>query len=196
MLRHPSKYPYNVEYIQMAIQCLDLMVHDEPVTNARNSLKKILRVVEETIGSGKNADMATTHSQTPFSDAVSQANANTTLPSPVSFLGQEHPQSHANIQFPSLNAPLSSANQLIFFSDQPGSLGTDATGAPLTMPSLPGEPAAFAPGAEGLDPLSHFHYDVMTTDLYNFFPLNMTPPSATTGNEIMTNTDDSAAGNE
>lgn len=195
-LRHPSKYPYNVEYIQMAIQSLDLMVHDEPITNARNSLKKILRLVEETISSGKAADVATTNGHLGYSDAISQANENTTLPSPVSFLDQEHLQSHANIQFPSLNAPLSSSNQLIFFSDQPGVLGTDATGASMTMPNLPGDPGAFANGGEGLDPLSHFHYDVMTTDLYNFFPLNMTPPSATAGNDTMTNTDESAAVNE
>ncbi|ROV90901.1 hypothetical protein VMCG_09976 [Cytospora schulzeri] len=195
-LRHPSKYPYNVEYIQMAIQCLDLMVNDEPITNARNSLKKILRVVEETIAKGKSADMATPTGPLAFADAMPQTNANPTLPSPVSFLNQEHLQLHTNIQFPSLNAPLSSTNQLIFFSDQAGSLGTDGTGPPLTMPSLPGDPSAFAPGSEGLDPLSNFHYDVMTTDLYNFFPLNMTPPSATTGNDAVTNQDGSAAGNE
>lgn len=178
----------------MAIQCLDLMVDDEPVTNARNSLKKILRVVEETIAKGKNADLATTNGPSPFADEMPQTNTNPTLPSPVSFLGQEHIQSHANIQFPSLNGPLSSANQLIFFSDQPGSLGADATGPPLAMPSLPGDPGAFAPGGgEGLDPLSHFHYDVMTTDLYNFFPLNMTAPSATAGTDTVAHTDNAAA---
>lgn len=182
----------------MAIQCLDLMVDDEPISNARNSLQKILRVVEETIAKGKNADLLTTNGPHAFGDEMPQTNANTntnpTLPSPTSFLNQDHLQSHANIQFPSLNAPLSSANQLIFFSDQPGSLGTDASGPLLTMSNLPGDPNAFASGGgEEIDPLTHFHYDVMTTDLYNFFPLNMTPPSATTENDPGTNPNNVAA---
>lgn len=178
----------------MAIRCLDLMVIDEPVTNALNSLKKILRIVEETIAKGKNTDAATTSGLPAFADPILQTNADPTLPSPASFMGHDQPPSHANIQFPSLNAPLSSANQLIYFSDLPGSLGTDATGR-LTMPSLPGDPDAFVPGGEGLDPLSHFHYDIVTTDLYNFFPLNMTPPSVTTGNDTVTNPDGAAADN-
>ena len=178
----------------MAGRCLGLMVNDEPVTNARNSLKKILRIVEETIAKGKNTDAATTSGLPAFADPILQTMPDPTLQSPASFMGQDNGQSHANIQFPSLNAPLSSANQLIYFSDLPGSLGNDATG-PLAVPSLPGDPDAFAPGGEGLDPLSHFHYDVVTTDLYNFFPLNMTPPSATTGNDTSTNPDGAAAEN-
>ncbi|KUI62886.1 hypothetical protein VP1G_10012 [Cytospora mali] len=192
ILRHPSKYPYNVEYIQMAIECLGLMVNDEPVTNARNSLKKILRIVEETIVKGKNMETPMASGLPAFADPILQTNANPTMPSPVSFMSQDHPQSHSNIQFPSLNAPLSSANQLIFFSDQPGSMGTDTNGS-LTMPNLPGDPDTFAPG-EGLDPLSHFHYDVVTTDLYNFFPLNMTPPSVT-GNDAVSDGAGAGAGN-
>lgn len=87
------------------------------------------------------------------------------------------------IQFPSLHAPPSSANQLIYFSDLPGSLGPSndssmgGASTPLAMTGLGsgGEADAFG---EGLDPLTHFHYDVLTTDLFSFFPLNMTPPSA------------------
>lgn len=191
ILRHPSKYPYNVEYIQMASRCLDIMTNDEPVTNARNSLRKILRVVEETIAKGKNTDPATTSGLPAFADPILQTMHDPTLQSPVSFMGNDNPQSHGNIQFPSLNAPLSSANQLIYFSDLPGSLGNDATGA-LAVPSMPGDPDAFSPGGEGLDPLSHFHYDVVTTDLYNFFPLNMTPPEVTPGNDTGANPDGAA----
>lgn len=217
ILRHPSKYAYNIEFIQMAIASVNLMIDDEPVVNARNSLKKILRVVEETISKQKIAGTttATTSGLPAFTDPLLQTAPNPSLTgtSPASsFMGggghdhrqhgqQLHPQhhqqqqqqqqyqqqhSHGMIQFPSLHAPPSSANQLIYFSDLPGSLGasTDTSmggggaGTPLGMTGLgSGEADAFG-GGEGLDPLTHFHYDVLTTDLFSFFPLNMTPPSA------------------
>lgn len=213
ILRHPSKYAYNIEFIQMAIASVNIMIDDEPVTNARNSLKKILRVVEETISKQKIAGTttATTSGLPAFTDPLLQTAPNPSLSSPVSsFLGagQDHQQhhqhhhhqqqqqqqqqyqqqhSHGMIQFPSLHAPPSSANQLIYFSDLPGSLGgsTDTSmgggaSTPLAMTGLGGgggEADAFG-GGEGLDPLTHFHYDVLTTDLFSFFPLNMTPPSA------------------
>lgn len=215
ILRHPSKYAYNIEFIQMAIASVNLMIDDEPVINARNSLKKILRVVEETISKQKisGTTTATTSGLPAFTDPLLQTAPNPSLPSPVSSFmggGQDHQQqhnqhhqqhhhqqqqqqqqyqqqpSHGMIQFPSLHAPPSSANQLIYFSDLPGSLGgsTDTSmgggaSTPLAMTGLggAGEADAFG-GGEGLDPLTHFHYDVLTTDLFSFFPLNMTPPSA------------------
>lgn len=213
ILRHPSKYAYNIEFIQMAIASVNIMIDDEPVTNARNSLKKILRVVEETISKQKIAGTttATTSGLPAFTDPLLQTAPNPSLTSPVSSFmgGQDHQQhhqhhqhqqqqqqqqqyqqqhSHGMIQFPSLHAPPSSANQLIYFSDLPGSLGgsTDTSmgggaSTPLAMTGLGGggggEADAFG-GGEGLDPLTHFHYDVLTTDLFSFFPLNMTPPSA------------------
>ncbi|KAI3398056.1 hypothetical protein diail_9920 [Diaporthe ilicicola] len=214
ILRHPSKYAYNIEFIQMAIASVNLMIDDEPVTNARNSLKKILRVVEDTISKQKIAGTttATTSGLPAFTDPLLQTGPNPSLPSPASsFMGggqdhhhqqrqqqqqqqqqqtpqqqyqqqqQQQQQSHGTIQFPSLQAPPSSANQLIYFSDLPGSLGSTDTsmgGTPLGMAGLGTGGDADAFGGEGLDPLTHFHYDVLTTDLFNFFPLNMTPPSA------------------
>lgn len=220
ILRHPSKYAYNIEFIQMAIASVNLMIDDEPVTNARNSLKKILRVVEDTISKQKIAGTttATTSGLPAFTDPLLQTAPNpSSLASPVSSFinggsgGQDHSQQHhrnnhqqrqfqhqqqhhqqqqyGTIQFPSLHAPPSSANQLIYFSDLPGSLGSGNTtdtsmgNTPLGMTGTGmgggaggGEADAF--GGEGLDPLTHFHYDVLTTDLFSFFPLNMTPPSA------------------
>lgn len=220
ILRHPSKYAYNIEFIQMAIASVNLMIDDEPVTNARNSLKKILRVVEETISKQKIAGTttATTSGLPAFTDPLLQTAPNpSSLASPVSSFmnggGQDHTQHHRHhhhqrqlqqhqqqqqqqqqygtIQFPSLHAPPSSANQLIYFSDLPGSLGSGNTtdtsmgNTPLGMTGtgLGGgggtDADAFGgAGGEGLDPLTHFHYDVLTTDLFSFFPLNMTPPSA------------------
>lgn len=211
ILRHPSKYAYNIEFIQMAIASVNIMIDDEPVTNARNSLKKILRVVEETISKQKIAGTttATTSGLPAFTDPLLQTAPTPSLSSPVSsFMNghqhqqrqshhqqqqhqqqqQQQQQQYGTIQFPSLHAPPSSANQLIYFSDLPGSLGggsgnsTDTgmgggAGTPLGMTGGLGAGDADAFG-EGLDPLTHFHYDVLTTDLFSFFPLNMTPPSA------------------
>lgn len=189
ILRHPSKYPYNVEYIHMADRCLSLLINDEPLTTARNSLKKILRIVEETIAKGNHTHSATMGGLPAFADPILQTNADPTLQSPVSMLSHDHPQPHANIQFPSLNAQQSPASQLIYFSELQNSLPTDA----MTMTGMPGDPGSFAPGSEVLDPLSNFHYDVITTDLYNFFPLHMTPPSEATGNDAVATQDGGVA---
>ncbi|ROW06332.1 hypothetical protein VPNG_07537 [Cytospora leucostoma] len=188
ILRHPSKYPYNVEYIQMADQCLSLLINDEPLTNARNSLQKILRVVEDTISKGKHTYAATTGGLPAFADPILQTNADPTLQSPVSITSHDHPHPHASIQFPSLNAQQSPASQLIYFSELQSSMAADSTGA-MTMPGMPGDPGSLAPGSEALDPMFNFHYDVITTDLYNFFPLQMSPQSEATGNNAL-DTDD------
>lgn len=178
ILRHPSKYPYNVEYINMALQALDSMINDEPVTNARNSIRQILRVVEETISRKKGPGAGGTPGQlSSLTDPLLQSSTNPSLPSPASFLSHEQASASAstpNMQFPSLNAP---EQQLIYFPD----LGGEAVGGNnsnmLSMHGLGADdPEA---SGDGLDPLSHFHYDVLATDLYSFFSLNMTPPSAT-----------------
>lgn len=185
ILRHPSKYPYNVEFINMALQSLDSMVNDEPITNARNSVRQILHVVQETISKKKSPGAAATPSIAAArrgGDILlpQQQPTDPSLPSPASFLGQEAPQSStcaaSNVHFPSLNAPEQS---LIYFPD----LGGNSLGAGNTIPmhGLGVDPADV--NGDGLDPLLHFHYDVLATDLYSFFPLNMTPPSATTGND-------------
>lgn len=197
ILRHPSKYTYNVEYINMALQSLDIMINDEPLTNARRSIRQILRVVGDTISKKQSgrlsaaaaaAATAAAPATTP-SGLVAPLSTNPllaqdpSLPSSASFLSQQQQQQdqHAaanshNVQFPSLNAPEQS---LIYFPD----LGGDATGGgdnPLSMhgmSSLNGETGVVS--GDAIDPLLRFHYDVMATDLYSFFPLNMSPPSAT-----------------
>lgn len=155
ILRHPSKYPYNVEYVHMALQSLDSMVDDEPVTNARNSIRQILRVVEETIARKRAAGSATTtpapfaaHGSSPLVPQTTTGGNSLLHPSAPSFLSQD-PQGN-----------------LIYFPD----LGGDNNS--LAMSGLANDPVG-----EDLDPLSHFHYDVLATDLHSFFSLNMTPPS-------------------
>lgn len=155
ILRHPSKFQYNVEFIHLALQALDMLIEDEPITNARKSIRQILRVVQAAIAEKSGA--AGRGGGVPESLLVPP------LPSPASF---DHQQSaSANFPFNSMQGP---ANQLMYFPD----LGGDGSGG-AAMPV-----DGLAVDAEGMDPLSHFHYDILATDLYSFFPLNVTPPSA------------------
>lgn len=189
ILRHPSKYTYNVEYINMALQSLDSMIDDEPLTNARRSIRQILRVVGDTISKKRSssAGAANTTATTALSVAALTdplLSHNPSLPSPASFLGQDqHHQQHAggagnshspHVQFPSLNAP---ERSLIYFPDLGGGIGVNPLSSMQGI-SLEGE-TGVGGGNDAIDPLLHFHYDVMATDLYSFFPLNMSPPSAT-----------------
>lgn len=192
ILRHPSKYPYNVEYVHMALQSLDSMINDEPITNARNSIRQILRVVEDTISKKRLAgsSSSTTPAEPPPADSSVLAGVQHTttggnasvLPSPASFLNHDQQQGNpatSRVHFPSLNAP---AQQLIYFPDLGGGGGgggennNGGAANSLTMSGLANDPVGG--GIEGLDPLLHSHYDVLATDLFSFFPLNMTPPSA------------------
>lgn len=166
ILRHPSKYPYNVEYVHMALQSLDSMVDDEPVTNARNSIRQILRVVEDTIARKRLAESTAPAPPAPVANPPSstplpQTTTTTTTTSSTSVL--HPPASNFLSQDPQGN--------LIYFPD----LGGDNDS--LAMTGLAND--LVGGGTEGLDPLSHFHYDVLATDLHSFFSLNMTPPSAT-----------------
>lgn len=189
ILRHPSKYPYNVEYINMALQSLDSMITDEPVTNARRSIQQILSVVEETIsgkrpvgsggGGGAGGPSVAALTDPLLQQSSSSNHHHASMPSPVSsFLGHDqHSLSGSSLQFPSLHA---AEQQLIYFPD----LGGDVAGGnAYSMHGFPVDADA-GHGGDGLDPLSHLNYDVLATDLYSFFSLNMTPPSAT-GNEAV-----------
>lgn len=184
ILRHPSKYTYNVEYINMALQSLDSMINDEPLTNARRSIRQILRVVGDTISKKRSSSAGAANNTTTTALSVAALtdpllSHNPSLPSPASFLGQQDIQqaaanSHSpHVQFPSLNAPEQS---LIYFPDLGGGIG----GNPMSsMQGISLEGETGVGGNDAIDPLLHFHYDVMATDLYSFFPLNMSPPSAT-----------------
>lgn len=172
ILRHPSKYPYNVEYINMALQSLDSMINDEPVTNARNSIRQILRVVEATISRKKSGGAGgECLGISALTDPLLQQSTHPSFPSPASFLRQDQ-HAGSNVQFPSLNAP---EQQLIYFPDLSGDV---VNGGGHTFPTH-GFPVDTSVNGDGLDPLSHLNYDVLATDLYSFFSLNMTPPSAT-----------------
>ncbi|KAF6826381.1 C6 zinc finger domain protein [Colletotrichum plurivorum] len=164
-LRHPAKHPHNLEYIRMAIGCLRFLVADDPVTNAIRSIKSIVWAVENSIGASK------TTSDTLLSvDGTSAADSSS----------PSWPDDHrfpTNIQFPSLDenraTTTTTSDDLIFFSNRPyRQQQPEPVPADYSM-SLPG-------AAPGLNPFSDLDFDVLTTDLFNFFPIdvNSTPHGA------------------
>ncbi|CAN8099282.1 unnamed protein product [Discula destructiva] len=173
ILRHPSKYTYNVEYINMALQSMDSMIDDEPVTNARNSVRQILRVVEETISKTKASGSTAAPDVSALTDPL--LSQHVSLLSRASFTGRDQaagqqPDAYKGTALPWLHA---AEQRLIYFPD----LGGDfVTGGALPVP---GQAIHGEAGGDAMDPLLRFHYDVMATDLYSFFPLDMSPPSAT-----------------
>lgn len=153
MLYHPSKYQYNLEYIQTAIDCLDLMLPEVPVTTAQNSLKRILWAVEQSISKENRLAGVSSVPEwgTPIKAGAERTSTNDT-------------------NLPSLSRTLPpNPDQMGFLSDRP-----------QPLPHFPNnEPTrAFHPEDQGsaLDPLFGFNLDVMTTDLSNFFPVNIMTP--------------------
>jgi hypothetical protein len=155
-LWHPSKLAYNLEYIQTGLSCLRRMVDAEPVLNARTSISRMIGAVEqavvhrpdETLGQGFNL----TGILSPPAQAGSDGRSNV-----------QPPLSHETT-FTSM------ANDFIYLSDRQSQ-------APAVYQShqqfvTPAD--STAPGDTGpamADPLSLLDFDVLTTDLYNFFPI-------------------------
>ncbi|KAF6815468.1 C6 zinc finger domain-containing protein [Colletotrichum musicola] len=164
-LRHPAKHPHNLEYIRMAIGCLRSLVADDPVTNAIRSVKSIVWAVENSIGASKTT-----------SDALLSVDGTSATDS----LSPSWPDDHrfpTNIQFPSLDenraTTTTTSDDLIFFSNRPyRHQQPEPVPADYSM-SLPGATPV-------LNPFSDLDFDVLTTDLFNFFPIdvNSTPPGA------------------
>ncbi|WYZ39521.1 hypothetical protein EsH8_III_001435 [Colletotrichum jinshuiense] len=147
-LRHPAKHPHNLEFIQMAISCLHSFIADDPVTNAIRSIKRIVWAVEQSI----NASKTNTGS---FLDATS-------ADSSPSWPDDRFP---TNIQFPSLEENrATTSDDLIFFSNRTYRPPPEPV-ADYTMP---------VSGAGSMvNPFSDLNFDVLTTDLFNFFPVDM-----------------------
>jgi hypothetical protein len=157
ILQHPAKHMYSVEYINIAIQCLSSMTQDEPVTIALRSIKQILRVVEDSI-SKKGLGTVAQHGS---SMAHSSELAPMLAPAQLTY---------QNVQFPSLNGTASqSAQQFIHLSDLPVPGGQ---GAPLSSTGLNGHDLY----GNAADPIAHLQNDVITTDLFSFFPIDLMSP--------------------
>lgn len=148
----------------MAIGCLRSLVADDPVTNAIRSVKRIVWAVENSIGTSKT----TSDAPPPVDDSSTADSSSPPWPSNNRF--------PTNIQFPSLDenrGTTTTSDDLIFFSNRPyRHQQPEPLPADYSMP-LPG-------AAPGLNPFSDLDFDVLTTDLFNFFPIdvNSTPPGA------------------
>lgn len=165
MLRHPAKHTYNVEYIHMALECLSSMVQDEPVTVSQHSIQQMLRIVEDTIS-------LITRPGDGSADLTSLASSTTAAEIPNTM---DRSMSHTNFQFPSLNThPSQSAQQFIHFSGLP--VDTEQ-GNVDNSASLEGTTAAYQ------NPFPYFQNDVVTTDLFSFFPMDLMSPYNTSSLE-------------
>ncbi|KAI4599596.1 hypothetical protein KJ359_001693 [Pestalotiopsis sp. 9143b] len=149
-LRRPSKHPHNMEYVEMAIKCLRSMVDDDPVSNAIDSLRKIVHVVEQAIARSP--------------------------PAPTQLWDESDQTLAPSIQFPSLDkvSPLGTED-FIYFSDQNLNLSGALPEYPAASTGVDVDPQTF------LDPFSNLSFDVVTTDLYNYFPVNIPTPGPELG---------------
>ena len=139
----------------MALRCLDWMIDDEPVTNARSSVKEILLVVERTMQKPLRGPRI---QQIPMSEEA--------IPHVTDNEAQDPHIMHQSIRFPPLsNISSSPAEQFIYFSDLDELYGRNTPQVAQPLPATSSEVPL-------LDPFSHFNYDILTTDLYNFFPLD------------------------
>lgn len=145
-LWHPSKFDYNLEYIQTGLNCLRQMVDAEPILNARTSISRMIGAVEHAVARQPGGlQSSTTHAgQYDCSNTQVPSNHETTFTSmPNDFIYLSDRQSQAP-------AAYQSQQQFV-------------TPADSTAPLDSGIPTA--------DPMSFLDFDVLTTDLYNFFPI-------------------------
>jgi DUF4097 and DUF4098 domain-containing protein YvlB len=143
-LRNPSKHPHNMEYVRMVLRILDNMVPGEPISTAKQSLLRIQQAVERSI-SGPSGDITVQLS-----------------PDITSFPHGRTDRNIPSVQFPSLyNNLTGSASDLIYFTDR------NHTSESTFNNHDVGFGSDSIPSAESLW-LSN--YDVLTTDLFSFFP--------------------------
>lgn len=155
-LWHPTKLAYNLEFIQTGLSCLRQMVDEEPILNARTSISRMIGAVEHAVAHRPaNSSAPNTHHTSVTSsapEATSDGRSNAQVPS-----------SHETT-FTSL------ANDFIYLSDRQSQ-------APAVYQSqqqfvTPADSTASLDAGSTADPMSSLlDFDVLTTDLYNFFPI-------------------------
>lgn len=140
------------------------MVDAEPILNARTSIRRMIVAVEQTIASrtaiasmpGRPAASATNHgSLTSTSERPSTTN----------------PQACSDTTF------TSTANDFLYLSDraqsQPGTVGLQSQAVAQSQLAPATSSSNFDPNAAVMgDPMSLLDFDVLTTDLYSFFPIH------------------------
>jgi hypothetical protein len=156
-LWHPTKLAYNLEYIQTGLSCLRQMVDAEPVLNARTSISRMIGVVEQAVAH-----------QSP--DGALRRDPNLTG---VSSSGdQAGSDGRSNAQMPSSHETTftSMANDFIYLSDRQSQMPA-AHHAQQQFVTPADSTTSLDAGPTMADPMSLLDFDVLTTDLYNFFPI-------------------------
>lgn len=154
-LWHPTKLAYNLEFIQTGLSCLRQMVDAEPVLNARTSISRMIGAVEHAVAHRPATASAPNTNQTGVLSSTAQAGSD----------------GRNNAQVPSSHETTftSMANDFIYLSDRQSQ-------APAVFQSqqqfvTPADSTASLDTGTIADPMSLLDFDVLTTDLYNFFPI-------------------------
>lgn len=169
------------------------MVDAEPILNARTSIRRMIGAVEQAITSrpsdkNNNASAeAPTTTTMPGQLAANTTTAQNTSPSFPTLRGHNgttpttRPQAAPSQPLPANETTFTSAaNDFLYLSDratsQPQNTTALQTQSQTQANSIPANNSApsFDPNAAmlgGGDPMSFLDFDVLTTDLYNFFPI-------------------------
>jgi hypothetical protein len=155
-LWHPTKYVYNLAYVHTGLRCLERMVDGEPIINARTSINRMIGAVEHaTTGQSINA---------PAVDVP--------VPGYSAAVVQHTPTHRSNTHIPPSSKTVfgSMAYDLIHLSDRqnqaPAAYQSRQHMAPTNTAT------SFDPFIPMEDPMPLLDFDVLTTNLYNFFPVS------------------------
>jgi hypothetical protein len=153
-LWHPAKLAYNLEFIQTGLSCLRQMVDAEPILNARTSISRMIGAVEHAVAHRPNASALNTE-QTGVLSSAAQAGSD----------------GGSNAQVPSSHETTftSMANDFIYLSDRQSQ--ASAVHQSQRQFVTPADSTTSLDTGSMADPMSLLDFDVLTTDLYNFFPI-------------------------
>jgi hypothetical protein len=147
----------------MGLSCLNQMADAQPVLNARTSISRMVGAVEQAVS--RRPDNASGR----IDDSASML-LSTTQNGPDSRNSAPLPSSH-EMTFTSL------ANDFIYLSDRQNQAPAAYQSQQQFMP-LSDSATSLGTSSTMADPMSLLDFDVLTTDLYNFFPIQT--PSANT----------------
>jgi hypothetical protein len=156
-LWHPTKLAYNLEFIHMGLSCLNQMADAQPVLNARTSISRMVGAVEQAVS--RRSDNASGRIDDSASMLLSTAQNGPDIRSSAPL-----PSSHETT-FTSL------ANDFIYLSDRQNQAPAAYQSQQQFMPSTDPAATSLEKDPDMVDPMSLLDFDVLTTDLYNFFPI-------------------------
>ena len=131
------------------------MVDEEPILNARTSISRMIGAVEHAVA------------HRPANASVS----NTNQADLISSAAQAASDGRSNVQAPSSHETTftSMANDFIYLSDRQSQV--PAVYQSQQQFVTPADSTASLDAGSMTDPMSLLDFDVLTTDLYNFFPI-------------------------